>query len=194
MFVRAFDAKVANNSRFLAVDPKSREIYTSSNSTVSVLSPDGSKHLRSLEVDGGKISYPRGVAFDTTGEVFVVQDGPFSKCRVLLFSSDGKFLRVLCGTGTGKGSDQFDAPHGVAVDGKGLVFVADHSNGRVQVFKRDGSFVRSIDTKAHGTSQPYGVAVSSRGEVFVSGGDILVRFVSCWRMVDFVWLCAGVLP
>jgi hypothetical protein len=37
---------------------------------------------------------------------------------------------------------QFRLPHNVALSKAGLVYVADRVNDRIQVFKRDGTFVR----------------------------------------------------
>jgi sugar lactone lactonase YvrE len=53
--------------------------------------------------------------------------------RVQCFSADGKFLFGIGGTGTGPG--QFARPHGMAVDSKGHLYVADASNQRIQKFR-----------------------------------------------------------
>jgi hypothetical protein len=44
----------------------------------------------------------------------------------------------------GDGPGQFNTPHSIAVDAKGLVYVADRGNGRIQVFDGSGHFVRQI--------------------------------------------------
>ena len=48
------------------------------------------------------------------------------------------------GYGNGSGRGQLNYPFGVATDSSGSVFVADYYNGRIQKFKGDGSFVRTI--------------------------------------------------
>ena len=40
----------------------------------------------------------------------------------------------------GTGPGQFHTPHSIAVDARGLVYVADRSNRRIQVFDGDGNF------------------------------------------------------
>jgi len=52
--------------------------------------------------------------------------------RVQCFTGDGKFLLGI--GGTGKGPGQFARPHGMAVDSKGHLYVADAGNQRIQKF------------------------------------------------------------
>ena len=54
-------------------------------------------------------------------------------------SADGKFLLQWGGRGTGPG--EFGLPHDLVVDAKGLVYVTDCDNQRVQVFEPNGTFV-----------------------------------------------------
>ena len=70
----------------------------------------------------------------------------------------------------GTGPGQFDLPHGIAIDRRGRVYVADRSNARVQVFDSSGRFVADWHGPALG--RPYATAVSPDGTVFsVDGGD-----------------------
>jgi hypothetical protein len=63
----------------------------------------------------------------------------------------------------GKDEKHFNSPRGVACDGEGNIYVADKGNDRVQVFKPDGSFLRSLPVKS-----PNQLAVNRKtGEVFV---------------------------
>ena len=56
-----------------------------------------------------------------------------------VFGLDGTFVRQWGGRGAGPG--QFNVPRGVAVVGDAVI-VCDAGNHRVQVFGRDGDFVR----------------------------------------------------
>ncbi|HWR17693.1 MAG TPA: peptidyl-alpha-hydroxyglycine alpha-amidating lyase family protein [Terriglobales bacterium] len=62
-----------------------------------------------------------------------------SRMRVMRFSKEGKLLRVFGKEGRGPG--EFDMPHGVALDSKGRIFIADRGNNRVQIFDPDGNFL-----------------------------------------------------
>jgi sugar lactone lactonase YvrE len=53
--------------------------------------------------------------------------------RVQQFSGGGKYLRGL-GGGQGRKPGQFLAPHGLAVDSRGHLYVVDSYNHRVQKF------------------------------------------------------------
>jgi DNA-binding beta-propeller fold protein YncE len=65
------------------------------------------------------------------------------------------------------GAKQFGAPVRCAVVAKdGLVYVCDRSNNRIQVFKKDGSFVKEavINSATRGEGSVWDVAFSSDGQ------------------------------
>jgi len=71
--------------------------------------------------------------------------GPMGDPRVLKFDKDGKFIKSWGGKGSGPG--QFQVAHGAAIDAKGLLWVADRENQRIQVFDQNGTFVREMKYK-----------------------------------------------
>jgi hypothetical protein len=79
---------------------------------------------------------PTDVAWDATGNIYVA-DG-YGNARVAKFDKDGKFVKSWGSRGDAQG--QFNTVHGIAVDGRGNVYVADRGNKRIQVFDRDGNF------------------------------------------------------
>jgi DNA-binding beta-propeller fold protein YncE len=73
------------------------------------------------------------------------------------------------GRGTGKG--QFDAPHGIAADDKGNIFVADTNNGRIEKFSPSGVYTTSLGIKGTGYGQlgePNGIAIDRAGNIYVA--------------------------
>jgi len=73
------------------------------------------------------------------------------------------------GRGTGKG--QFDAPHGIAADSKGNIFIADTNNGRIEKFSPNGVFITSLGIKGTGYGQlgePNGIAIDRAGNIYVA--------------------------
>ena len=95
-----------------------------------------------------KLNQPNDVAIADNGDIFVAQGhtpGPAGDARVLKFDRDGKFVKSWGGKGSGPG--QFQVAHGIAIDAKGLLWVADRENQRIQVFQPDGTFVREIKYK-----------------------------------------------
>jgi streptogramin lyase len=91
------------------------------------------------------LNAPNDVAFGRNGDVFVVQGhtpGASGDPRVLKFDKTGKFIKSW--GGKGKEPGKFDVAHGISVDAKGLLWVADRENSRIQVFDQDGTFVREM--------------------------------------------------
>ena len=69
----------------------------------------------------------------------------------------------------GKRNGQFSNPYDVAVDGDGNVYIADTGNHRVQVFNKDGRWLRSITFSQHGKAiKPTSIAVHPDGRVAVA--------------------------
>ena len=134
-------------------------------------SPDG----RLLMVLGeSRVAGNDDTHFDKPTDVAVAKDGTFfvsdgyGNSRVLHFSADGKLQKTWGTKGTGPG--EFDLPHGIAIDQRGRVLVADRSNARVQVFDTSGKFLDQWQGAQLG--RPYAVAPSAGSRVFIAdGGD-----------------------
>ena len=83
---------------------------------------------------------PNDIAFGPDGEIYVCQGHGKGESRVLLFDADGTFIKTWGGEGSAPG--QFRLPHSLVMTDEGQLFVADRSNERIQVFDREGNFVR----------------------------------------------------
>src|SRR5260370_18962193 len=106
------------------------------------LSPEGRVLLTlgRMRVPGDDVLHfnqPTDVAFDREGNIYVT-DGEVNS-RVLKFNKYGNFLLGWGMKGSGPG--QFDLPHCIAVDGD-QVYVGDRENARIQIFDRNGRFLR----------------------------------------------------
>ena len=86
---------------------------------------------------GGPFNLPTDIAFATDGSMFMT-DG-YGNARVHKFSPDAKYLFSWGEPGTAPG--QFNLPHGVWIDRRGRVLVADRENDRVQVFDQNGKLL-----------------------------------------------------
>jgi len=84
---------------------------------------------------------PSDVVIAKNGDIFV-SDGESTNTRVVKFSKDGKFIK--CWGTKGSGPGEMNIPHNIAMDSKGLLYVADRSNKRVQVFDQDGKYVNQM--------------------------------------------------
>lgn len=89
---------------------------------------------------------------------------------VMIFELNGKKLAEIGKLGVQPG--ELRAPNAVAVDSDGSLFVSDSGNQRVQVFDKNGKFVRIINgtTDGKGNSvfvNPRGIGLDSKGRVYV---------------------------
>ena len=106
----------------------------------------GSDGYKDVVRGGDPFNLPAGIALNDAGEVFIA-DG-YANARVHKFSPDGKHLLSWGEPGTGPG--QFNLPHGVWIDRRGRVLVADRENDRVQVFTQDGEYISTWPSKLIG--------------------------------------------
>ena len=101
---------------------------------------------------------PRGVATDSSGDVYVADTGD---SRIDEFSAAGAFIKAYgwgvsdgasqfetctttCQAGIpGSGAGQFYGPAGVATDSSGDVYVADEDNNRIDEFSAAGAFIKA---------------------------------------------------
>ena len=93
--------------------------------------------FRSIQRSAGPFHYPTNLARASNGDLFI-SDG-YGNARVHRFTADGKLLYSWGEPGSGPG--QFHVPHGIAIGGDGIVYVADRENSRIQLFTPEGLFL-----------------------------------------------------
>jgi len=122
--------------------------------------------------DNGQFNFPRGLAVDNAGNIFVADT---NNDRLQKFSPTGVFLSVMGKRGSGPG--QFLEPGGIAVDSGGYIYVADVSNHRVQKLKPDGSFLAEWKGPEPGFIAPRDIAIGADNSVYVvdQGRSQIVR-------------------
>jgi len=85
---------------------------------------------------------PTDVGFDPQGNIFV-SDG-YCNNRVVKFDKNGRFVAQVGSEKAGKALGEFNLPHGLQVDEKGNVWVADRTNQRYQVLDNNLKPIREI--------------------------------------------------
>ena len=94
----------------------------------------------------------------------------FGNCRIKVFNGgSGERLCVFGSRGTQR--SQFSQPECLVMDEKGFILVGDSDNGRIQIFRPNGSFVRSIGTKGAGVGQfnwVSGLALSKDNDIIAT--------------------------
>jgi len=87
-------------------------------------------------VAGESFNRPTDVGWDAQGNIFV-SDG-YGNSRVVKYDKNGVFIKMVGHRGTGP--LEFNTPHGLSVHAKGMVYVADRGNNRIQVLDSDLNF------------------------------------------------------
>ncbi len=95
---------------------------------------------------------PTDIAWDPQGNIFV-PDG-YGDSRIVKYDKNGRFIKAV--GSRGNGTMQFSTPHAIAVDAKGLVYVADRGNSRIIVLDND----LNLKTSFEKTGAPWAVCIS----------------------------------
>ncbi len=142
--------------------------------TIVKFSPDGNKVLMilgrrpdpveqlSMMPGGGGATFANkpysfsrqtDVAWDPQGNIFV-SDG-YGDARVVKYDKAGRFVKSV--GARGNGPLQFSTPHTIAVDAKGMVYVGDRGNARIQVLDNDLNFKTQYDN----VGNPWAICISN---------------------------------
>ena len=142
--------------------------------TIVKFSPDGNKVLMilgrrpdpveqlSMMPGGGGATFANkpysfsrqtDVAWDPQGNIFV-SDG-YGDARVVKYDKAGRFVKSV--GARGNGPLQFSTPHTIAVDAKGVVYVGDRGNQRIQVLDNDLNFKTQYDK----VGNPWAICISN---------------------------------
>lgn len=104
---------------------------------------------------------PNDMEITPEGDVFIA-DGE-RNFRIVHFDKDGNFIKAWGKRGTGPG--EFEVPHAIVIDSKGLLYVADRGNSRVQIFDQDGNFIDQWPN----IIVPFDLWIDSEDNVWVCG-------------------------
>ena len=125
-------------------------------STVKVLSSDGTNLIQSIRAPDGEIP---GFAICYQDMFFVSYE---KESCVRVFNKDGQLLYKIGCKGTGDG--QLRNPTGLTIDRFRNLVVCDKGNERIQIFSLEGKFLNSVNA---GMKSPRSVAVNKNGDLLV---------------------------
>ncbi len=130
--------------------------------------------------DSSHFNLPTDIAVSDDGS-FYVSDG-YGNSRVAKFSKDGTYLFEWGKFGNKQG--EFNIPHGIDLDKKGNVYVADRENNRIQKFDAEGNFIAVWQNKI--TEQLYSVVIDKKnnhlfGIDYMTVNDTIIKGSDIFR-------------
>ena len=128
--------------------------------------------------DPGLLDEPSDVAVAPNGDIFVTEghSGPRNgNDRISKFSKDGTFIKAWGKRGSG--NDEFNAPHTIALDSQGRLFIGDRNNNRIQIFDQDG---RYLDTWRQ-WGRPSGIFIAKDDTMYVADSESWGKDEPGWK-------------
>jgi len=104
---------------------------------------------------------PADIAFDSDDNIYIA-DG-YGNSRVVKLDRNGNFLKTWGIKGTGPG--EFNLVHNIVIDSKNIVYVIDRENKRIQLFNKDGEYLREWNN----LGDPYGIVIN-KNDFYVTDG------------------------
>jgi len=117
----------------------------------------GKPGARGGSADTANLGQPANLAVDPASNEVYVADG-YRNRRVIVLDADTFAFKRMWGAYGNKPDDtplgpynpdappaqQFRLPHNIAISRDGFVYVADRTNNRIQVFRKDGTYVKEM--------------------------------------------------
>jgi DNA-binding beta-propeller fold protein YncE/tetratricopeptide (TPR) repeat protein len=144
-------------------------------------SPEGELRLtlgrKGVAGDGpDTFTQPSDVLVAPDGSIFVADGhGAGGNNRIVKFSPDGRYLKEWGGTGEADG--QLRDPHGLAMDSRGRLFVADRANNRIQIFDQEGNHLASWPQ----FGRPSGLYIDAHDVLYAADSESNMRRNPGWR-------------
>ncbi|XP_006824168.1 protein brain tumor-like [Saccoglossus kowalevskii] len=150
------------NPRDVAISDDNEYFMTDNNNKQVVVSDEYGKLIRMF--GSSEIDDPWGIAINpVTKNVYVSE---CSKHFIRKYTQGGVYIKSF-----GKSGDkqEFNRPYMLAINSKGMVYVAEYWNHRIQVFNSDDQFMFEFSSTGDSRmSNPKGVAVDKNDYVYVS--------------------------
>lgn len=149
---------------------------------------------------------PRGVAVDTSGQIFVADTFNHTIRKISPGGSVTTWAGAAGAAGSADGpagSARFNSPAGLAIDSSGNLYVADMMNHTIRKIGADGAVTTLAGSPGNGGTadgagssarfqEPVGVAVDANGNIYVAdSGNSAIRKITAGGVVSTVAGVAG---
>jgi len=118
--------------------------------------------------DSGFFWQPNDVLVAPNGDIYVSEGHSSSEgsiARIRKFSKAGKLIATW--GQFGHGPDDYDQPHGLAMDSRGRLFVGDRGNNRIKILDQNGKL---LDTW-YQFSRPSGIYIDKQDRIYVADSE-----------------------
>lgn len=169
-FMGSFVNGVGSAARFyrpMGVTVYNGNIYVAdtSNSKIRMIAPNGNV---STPVDSPLIKTPAALAFDASGNMYIVNMGShnilkYSNNTLTHFAGSTAGAAGTAINGTGPAA-RFDNPNGIAIDSSGNCIISDYMNNCLRKITPSGV----VSTLAADVKSPTGIAIDSSGTIYVT--------------------------
>ena len=132
-------------------------------------SSDGTRQGQPLNSDSAQFFLPGAVDVDSVNGDIYVADGelPGGNARIIVLTREGQFLRQWPLHRATDETEIAELPHCLRLSNDGMVYVCDRSADRIQVFSKQGTFIRNIDVGFVPLSSPVDRTSGARGTAVV---------------------------
>ena len=164
---RAWGVTVVGEDVYVIDTNGSHGVHKVNNGSVTRLIESAS--FTDVRIPLGKCWYPRCIALDQEGNMFLADTGSH---RILKFSPDGTLLaQAGKESSPGSSSDVFCYPIGIALDANENVYVSDRSNHRIQMLTSELEWVSTFGKKGSDSMEflnPWDVTFDREGNIYVA--------------------------
>ncbi|XP_033106769.1 tripartite motif-containing protein 2-like [Anneissia japonica] len=167
-----------NNVFGIHVDEASNTGYLGIGAGVVIFDIHNRQKIRNIGTSGNQYSQMEGV-IDVTltnqGYLLVLE---YHQSTLKLFDNEGRFMKTLVKAGDENG--KLRNPRGVIVDEDDNIIISSKNN-KLQLFSRDGNFIKRIDKQEDGINDPFGLSIIShhpRRVAVANSGDKTIKIFS----------------
>nr|XP_002730877.1 PREDICTED: tripartite motif-containing protein 2-like [Saccoglossus kowalevskii] len=164
------DVAISDDNEYFITDDNKKQI---------VVSDENGRII--TKFGSSEIDDPLGIAINPiTNNVYVSE---YSEGYIRKYTQGGRYINSLGIQGNKQG--ELNRPCILAINSKGMVYVADRNNQRIQVFNSDDQFMFEFSTTGDNDTMEYpvGVAIDKNNYVYVSSRHKVTKYDSYGQFI-----------
>lgn len=131
-----------------------------------VVAGTGGKILRVIPGVNANLSFPQGLAVDSSAQIWVADGG---SSRVKVINGAGQLVKSWDGRGNLPKGSEFTMVRGLAMDNLGRLFVSESLGNRIRVLDETGTeLFRFPGEQEDGMLFPMGITIDQKGRIYIA--------------------------